>query len=338
MARTTHSKRFQGFTLVELLVVIAIIGVLIALLLPAVQAAREAARRTQCKNNFKQAGLGLLNYESALKTFPPAVIHAAGCTGYVGLDEQGNYDRNANWGMGSWSVLILPYIEQSATYEQLDFSIQYNVFPNNDTSKHTDNAGGHQIVAYVCPSDLQEADLVSGTGSINRPGRDPLEDMGRSNMVAVADSLDWTCDNVWPRTDKSESIADPDTGRKKADGILYGHSGTRIAEITDGTSNTLMVGEVTGAFGLPGGDFRGHNWNVWTLLDVAEGINGFATVPGGYNFWSYRDSTFSSYHPGGCHFVMGDGSTQFLSETIDLEVLHALGSRNGGEPAIGLGP
>jgi prepilin-type N-terminal cleavage/methylation domain-containing protein len=322
----------RAFTLVELLVVIAIIGILVALLLPAVQAAREAARRTQCQNHFKQVGVALQAYHAALRSFPPAVIHSSvtegGCGGY------GTGNRNSDWGAGSWSVLILPYLEQSATYAQFDFTVVYYAAPNNDTTKHTDEAGGHKIVTYICPSDPQIADLVAGTSFINRPGRDPEEDMGRSNMCAVADSLNWTCDFFWPRTDRSDRStgATPKAdGTYRADGVLYGYSHTRIAEITDGTSNTLMVGEVTGAAGLEGGKHQGHNWVVWCLLDVAQGFNGPASVPGGDGTWSYRETTFSSFHPGNCFFLMCDGSVQFLSENIDLAAIHAMGSRNGAE-------
>ena len=157
-------------------------------------------------------------------------------------------------------------------------------------------------------------------------------------MVAVADSDEWYCvhsnGREWPRTDRTSTqpISDPILGsRLTPNGVLYGHSGTRIAQITDGTSNTLLVGEVTGAYGLAGGDFAAKNWVVWTLTDTSRGINGQGSVPSGSTTWSFKRLPFSSYHSGGCHFAFCDGSAHFLNEDIDQFVLEALASRNGGE-------
>lgn len=322
-------KNRNAFTLVELLVVIAIIGILVALLLPAVQRAREAARRTQCQNKFKQVGLALHNYASANGHFPAAVHHTAdSCTGH----KAGNHDTD--WGIGTWSVAILPQLEEQSTYDQFDFKLAYNAPPNTMPTQTSDNGTGHAIKSYLCPSDSTEADLVNVTGSINRDGRDPREDVGRSNMCAVSDSIDWGCGNKsWPRTDRTTSDnASPIEGSRYApNGVLYGHSKTTFARIQDGSSKTLLVGEVTGAEGIPGAEFSAHNWVVWALLDMREGINGPGSLPKGATSWTKKGSTFSSYHTGGCYFAMADGSTQFLNEDTDLHILQALASRDGEE-------
>lgn len=291
-------KTRHGFTLVELLVVITIIGILIALLLPAVQAARESARRLQCSNNFKQVGLALFNYESARQTFPQGELTTQ--TGQCGWTRQ-------YWGCG-WSVMILPYLELSNVYDHFNFILFYNVTPNSDLM-----AGGMSIKAYQCPSDPQADPRVSASGGINHPGMDPKEDLGRSNMAGVADSRDWSCshDGNWATT----------TG----DGVLYNFSATRIADIRDGASNTLAVGEMTGSYT---GTFDGTHFVNYVIGDTYYGINGPNTVPGGGTYHYYRVG-FSSYHPGGCHFLMADGSVQFLSQNVDQRLLTALTTRDG---------
>jgi prepilin-type N-terminal cleavage/methylation domain-containing protein len=192
-ARSAAGSRRRAFTLVELLVVIAIIGILIALLLPAVQAAREAARRIQCANHFKQVGVALHNYHTAHKTFPPGMMMwhpqtGAACgtpillhpgqSGYLGF---------------SWSAYILPYLGEESLYDMLDFVQDGVQWPNYWYEGSNREAVRMQIGTYLCPSDPQGGELVSCCG-----GHIDLEDLVMTNMAGVADSLDWTCDGYWP--------------------------------------------------------------------------------------------------------------------------------------------
>ena len=299
---TRRWKSQRGFTLVELLVVITIIGILISLLLPAVQAAREAARRLQCANNFKQVGLAMHNYHAAHKTFPPGQI-------------------TANW--FAWSSFILPYLEQGAVHGKLTFRSDGSYYFSNDGTRE---AASMRISSYLCPSDPQGGELVRCcSGGRSPQGSHDDEDVRQTNMAGVADSDEWTTDGTRPRT------------LDQADGIMAANGACRIEDIRDGTSNTLMIGEVTG--GGPS-TYDGHFWVAWNLLDTRDGINGAFTVPGGIwpggppltnTYFGMRDTGFSSFHPGGCHFGLADGSAQFLSENIAQETLVHLTTRRGGE-------
>jgi prepilin-type N-terminal cleavage/methylation domain-containing protein/prepilin-type processing-associated H-X9-DG protein len=294
-------RQSSGFTLVELLVVITIIGILVALLLPAVQAAREAARRMRCANNFKQVALAVHGYASARGSLPTGLFLA----GYCGAP-------GSVVGTG-WAVFILPYLEQSAIYDHFDFRKAFSVAPNSDME-----AGGATISAYLCPSDPQSDTLVNYTTSITRPGRDPNEDLGRTNILGVSDSVDFTCGGYAPRTD--------------GDGVFMNHKTIRLEDMTDGTSNTLLVGEATGD-----GDrsFNGPTWVLQAVTDTVLGINGPYTMPGDGTPWRWPGpsggghSGFSSYHPGGCQFALADGSVSFLSQSIGRKVLAAMTTRAG---------
>ena len=298
----------KAFTLVELLVVIAIIGILIAMLLPAVQAAREAARRMQCVNNFKQVGLGMHNYHSSHQCFPPGMYEM-------------DYDYFDVPGYFSWSVYILPYMEYQVVYDMYDFGI----YPPTYYFEPEQNriASSTSISTYLCPSDPQEPKFVSSCG-------------GLSNMCGV--------------TDSSNQVIGTYTSIKKfpeeADGILGKNGYCKISDIRDGTSKTLIVGEVTGSNGQ-GNSFEGHPWSTANLLGLRDGINGpFTAVGGKYPDWSpplysIYSTGFASFHPGGCNFALADGSVTFISENIESgdravgepqSLLSSLGTRSGGEP------
>ncbi|MEX2170101.1 MAG: DUF1559 domain-containing protein [Pirellulales bacterium] len=304
-ATTTRS----GFTLVELLVVIAIIGILVALLLPAVQAAREAARRSQCLNNFKQAGVGLHNHHSTHGRFPSGLENftvGVPCS----LPRSHPMLHSGTTGFG-WAAYILPYLEEDTLYNQIIFKppAQMHVPKSNFA------AGGTRIESFLCPSDVKGYELVACcSGMFNGGG--PQEDLAKTNMAGVADSRDWTCDpgKAWGRTD--------------ADGVMFQVSNLPTTKITDGTSKTLMVGEVVGSLGASNN--FGFYWITWNVLHTANGIN-LASKFEPQRWNSVDEGSFASFHPGGCHFVFCDGHASFLSEDIDSATLAALTTRAGAE-------
>ena len=303
------ARHLHGFTLVELLVVIAIIAILIALLLPAVQAAREAARRTHCSNNFKQIGISLHNYHAALGTFPVGEIYID--SRYT-PPELGLTDYYAK----GWAVHILPYLEQ------IELSNQYNVEFGKWGIYGPDQIklGLNRIKHYMCPSDPQDELIWVGSTrntytNYSKPGTDLGIAFYKTNVGGVADSQE-----SW-KVDLECHVVD-------GDGMLYNVYPVRIRDVFDGTSNTLMVGEHTGG---EQGSHQGHQWVHFNVFSTVFGINGPATIPGEGNFQRLVENSFSSYHPGGCHFLRADGSSHFESENIDQAVLAALTTRAGGE-------
>jgi prepilin-type N-terminal cleavage/methylation domain-containing protein len=314
-----RTSRRGAFTLVELLVVIAIIGILIALLLPAVQAAREAARRIQCANHFKQIGVALHNYHSTYKCFPAGMrIYSYGGSYY-------------NWGF-PWTLMILPYAEETYVTDQIDYNNPYWVQSHRIL-------GPIVVGMYACPTDPNGGAWIE-TSSGWHMGDSPTEDERACSVVGVADSINW-------------SIADPNRPkdpRPDGNGMIYGNSFVPIRDVTDGTSHTLMAGEMTGARGThpnQGPGYFQHFMLGPTVQDTADGINGPGTVPGGRDDtpggdWIdgdggnrhvelFHEIGFSSFHPGGCHFVLADGSVHFIVEEIDQAILAALTTRQGEE-------
>ena len=290
-----------GFTLVELLVVITIIGILIALLLPAVQSAREAARRMQCANNFKQVVLAMHNYESSKGCLPTGIIDMHKVSGFSALK------------LWSWSAFLLPYLEKQALYDTIDFGAA-DYCALDAPPYMTRTAIGTVIQAYVCPSDPQGGEGMTVTGSV------PLPQAATMDMAAVGDSvMSYYSEIGWPYWIRPF----PDT-----DSMFGAMGACRMADIKDGTQNTLAIGEVTGA---GKGTYNGVFWAADNVLSTKDGINGPFTVFGTYG--NCYTTGFASYHPGGCHFGMADGSVQFLSQNIIQSVLGALTTRNGPSPA-----
>ena len=293
--------RRHGFTLVELLVVITIIGILIALLLPAVQAAREAARRMQCANNFKQAGLAMHNYHSVKNCFPPGLF------GKV-------YANPTRYFYFSWSTYTLPYMEFGALYDNINFGAQGSYYDSTRTPGRLSNqqVSGTKVPAYLCPSDPAGGEGIC----VSPPASGKYEPQcGASNIAGVADSWSWqeTSSNTVP------------LDFPKSDGIMGANVPCTIADVKDGTSNTLMLGETTGG---GQGSYVGYFWACWDVADMRNGVNGPYTLPGGASSVSGQNG-FSSFHPGGCNFTMGDGSVSFISQNIGQNLLIALTTRDG---------
>lgn len=334
--RGSSDQRRGGFTLVELLVVIAIIGVLVALLLPAIQAAREAARRAQCSNNFRQVGVAIHNHLSATKEMPLGEDYYNSGRWINSCGEVSNKTLRDG---GSWSVYILPYLEQEGLDGQFDHSLLIDSTTPNPSGASNFQLCAIHINTYLCPSDPQSGQLVESS-SFSQNGSNPDEDVSHTSMCAVADSNDQTCGGVVIR-----QFGGSGAEHVGGETVLYAngafgniHAG-RPGQYVDGLSNTLFVGEVLGE----GSDtYHGHFWITHNLLSTFDGINGPNTVIGGT--WpppfttgqggsqGYRRTGFASYHPSGCHFLLGDGSVKFLNEEISPQALAAMTTRAGGEP------
>lgn len=297
-------SRRRGFTLIELLVVIAIIAVLIALLLPAVQQAREAARRSQCKNNLKQLGLAFHNYHDNFNTFPPGWISnvAAGAA-------NGATTELSNWG---WGAMILPYMDQAPLYNTLN--------PGQLTLSQNLAAGGTQLAAattplpaFKCPSDVGPEvnnwkDDVTYNRNASSDGTNDIS-IATSNYVVVSDVGDSTTPQVNPIT------YGPPLG------TFWLNSKVGFRDMTDGTSTTLILGErafqfeqlragAGNALGFsPRGDMRRPSLAV-------QGIPYWGLNQSVINA-AHQSRGFSSVHVGGVHFLMGDGAVRFISDNID---------------------
>lgn len=303
------SRSARGFTLVELLVVIAIIGVLVALLLPAIQAAREAARRTQCSNNLKQIGLAMHGYHDTHQVLP-----------YGSLIVDVNDPTNT--GASTWVAHILPFMEQQTIYDLFNFHARMTDLVNRQ-------AVTTPIDTFICPSDPQGAEnpLIGGRVQPyhNQEGSFALwypASMGPTNngvcSLFCPDSPNsWCC--------RQDEPSAPNF-RFATVGIFGRHTmGRNFREIPDGTSQTMMVGE-----GLPEQcAFLGAYHANYPMHDMVIALNNFTEPEDDEEF--YRACGFKSLHPGGANAVMADASVHFLTESIDYRLWCALGTRAGGE-------
>ncbi len=317
-----------GFTLVELLVVIAIIGVLVALLLPAVQAAREAARRSSCTNNLKQFGLGLQNFHDTYGNFPPGMTD----------------DDTDNLG---WGTHILPFVEQQNLYDQMIATrpaAQIAMIQKSGTHANVDGNGDwfrtHQsamqpftktsLDAFRCPSNaLPEFDNDGYAGSSY---------VGCAGGTNGAESELGACGGYRPSN----------TGESRANGMLTPDSNNTqtwawgMRDCTDGTSSTIMVGEVGESANVNRSKTDDGNFPLWAGgnnnggCNTTNGLGAHMRVTGP-NFYINRpdgklsDLSFGSYHPGGALFVFTDGSVHFLPETMNTVVYRNLGDRADGQ-------
>lgn len=320
-----HRKR--AFTLVELLVVIAIIGILIALLLPAVQAAREAARRSQCSNHLKQLGLALHNYHDSFKQFAigtrncdPANPGTGSCSGGYGYVWEGGAHRK-----GSMLVKLMPYFEQAPLHDKIDFT------GDAQAQLAAEGYGPTPISTLVCPSaqsrpwTVGQSNYAPSIGAQAMPGRSCA--MYPGNIFGTG-----------PTGHGSTEIA----GNVSGCFSRYSYA-ARMAEITDGTSNVIVMGEIRPACG----DHHRGGWMnanaLWTATTAPINYPTCPDEPPGFpgtdgcnadGNWQTSQG-FKSLHPGGAQFVFVDGSGHFLSETIDYRTYQRLGDRRDGEP-VGL--
>ncbi len=314
-------QRRQGFTLVELLVVIAIIGVLVSLLLPAVQAAREAARRAQCKNNLKQLSLGWLLHENTHGHLP---------TGGWGFLWVGDPDRGFGEDQpGGWRYSVLPFIEQNALY---DLGAGQAVADRKDAMQQLVSA---PVSLFYCPSRRTDI-VVSDTIGYRLYGALTLA--AKSDYAACRGSMPWFANPSFP-----PNYQQVETGRftwqevgDEWDGVVHQRSTINLAEIVDGTSQTLMIGEkFLNIDNYETGEDFGDNQNPYNGFD-ADNVR--STHVDHWPPLSDRPGLdlgrrFGSAHPATFHLAFADGSVQSSAYDIDQVVYAAYGSRNGGEVA-----
>jgi prepilin-type N-terminal cleavage/methylation domain-containing protein len=323
LGRGTELNPFyrRGFTLIELLVVIAIIGILIALLLPAVQKVREAANRTKCANNLKQMGLAFHNFHDSQNMLPASRIH---------------YSNKGGW--AAWTVQILPYIEQDNLYKQWrdptygDLARCYW-----QQAPETQQA---QIQMYYCPSRISKVTLSRPVG--NRNTDQDEDNSGVFHPGALTDYAASCGDrNSYPdgylddKTANGAIIEGLATMDNTGQIVLSWHSRTNFASITDGLSNTFLVGEkhVTPTkFGTAPADHAAyHAWDVPRNIGRCGGP-GFPISPNPLGMVTEDERVFGSCHPGVCQFVFGDGSVRAIQKSIPPAVLRLLVVRNDGQP------
>ncbi|QDV49943.1 DUF1559 domain-containing protein [Gimesia fumaroli] len=312
------SSRKRGFTLIELLVVIAIIAILIALLLPAVQQAREAARRSTCKNNLKQLGLAFHNYHDTHRVFPPAAINpgSAKCASIYATDNIMNH---------TCYQMLLPFLDQAPLYNLYNWSTPSGPAKHSSCGHTTPPTASNQfslldanLPVFLCPSD-------SGTPIGTEPGGTYYSNGAhRTSYGVAANQYD---------SDKATSFQGDSYSKK---GMLGLNGSAKISAITDGSSNTVMLIETPLLKTTNGSDTYvgfGPFWDTFThthfIRPTGQGIN------------RPRDATYSqrvygwgagSFHVGGVHVLLGDGAVRFLSENADMTaVVQSLISVRGGE-------
>ena len=306
----------QGFTLIELLVVIAIIAVLIALLLPAVQQAREAARRSQCKNNLKQVGLAIHNYHDTFNKLP------------IGT----RWPTSAP----NWRIGLLPYLDQAPLYNQLNFA---GTFSNSGAYANNTVLQNLFLAVYKCPSSTLPGNSTSVAGNSSNPGM-------THDYVAIAGATDATL----PATGCSPQHRYG--GISCVNGMLPANYNYGMRDVTDGLSNTIMVGEQSGV--INNGDYRANYYGGWggftvdmtTMTTLASWTSstdawgtGISTIryspnpkttSGGTDEVYDMNTALTSYHVGGIHALMGDGAVRFISDNLQFSTLANLGSKSDG--------
>jgi len=309
MVNRRHLNKRQAFTLVELLVVIAIIGILVGLLLPAVQAAREAARRMQCSNNVKQIGLSLMNYESTYKKFP----------------RSHNVDHQL-----SWHVSVLPFIEAGNIASQISFERGAYWLPGKN-----DPWGLTKLSFLHCPSSPQDK-MATGTGE-----NVTATDLVPANTGASPYTTHYYGLNGPRGINPSTGTAYPEQSTLRHEtvslagtGIFQAATDVGFGSIPDGSSNTILVGEMS--YFAPARSryrswLRGGNGGLAFSVGTRNVVSGINSGLKADRRVPYNDVPMGSMHTGGAMFGNADGSVRFISESIDLASYYGLASRSGGE-------
>ncbi len=353
------SFRWRGFTLIELLVVIAIIAVLIALLLPAVQQARESARRTQCKNNLKQLGLAIHNYEGTSKQFPMA----------------GGHNWHSNWGSyggsnghlrGSVFVAMLPYMDQAPLYKEIDFQVftdgaayhgippskrSYPGGPNPTTSYGRDQSGysliNHTLLTGLqCPSYDQSPSSWSNTKISNYMPSDGAQyHWGNNACYNVGEPGYSGGHHQYFRDGMNGAWWGMSNDPNVISGVFSaGGWAAKMSAISDGTANTIAMGEVrpncSSWYNAGWGSMLGVVASTMPPINFDSCSTGYVVSPdnpacgagGGYYDNHNTSMGFKSKHAGGSHFVMCDGAVRFIQKTIGYDLYQRLGDRRDGRP------
>lgn len=309
-ANRKSSQRDSGFTLVELLVVIAIIGILIGMLLPAVQQVREAARRTDCSNKLRQIGVACHNYEGTYEHFPPGlnVPIGDGTMGTIDSDEEivgpplflvtvGPFPDK----FGSWLAWILPYMEQNNVYDQIDFSVR-----EYENAMGPDSIAATVIDSYLCPSDFIPREVIIFANQYH---------FGVNSYFGCAGT------NSWFWRDATQ------------DGVLTINSSNGFRDIIDGTSNTILAGERY-SFEPEWEDFSNRRGWAWSNRNSSQDCLFGTIVPINYTMplgagpnpsfddQDLRTNALGSGHPSGCNLVFCDGSVHFSSATGNSELVN----------------
>jgi prepilin-type N-terminal cleavage/methylation domain-containing protein/prepilin-type processing-associated H-X9-DG protein len=341
-------RKTRGFTLIELLVVIAIIAVLIALLLPAVQMAREAARRTQCQNNLKQIGLAMHNYHSTHTVFPPAIISGEWLgSGGQHLNAPDNHVANFYPDM-SWPAMILPYMDQGSLYNSINMdgaaarAWQWWGPGTHVLGDQNNTAGLTELEAFLCPSDPNDGrrdggaginyagNAGSGTNWFGWNGAFALSSIGR---YSVGDFADGTANTAFVSEQvKGDSSNRFDKFGKKpwdpGDGGVVNTTPDEWLQSCKGFPIAFSSG-----FWNPGGTWMRGSWTPTETMHEYMHTQGPNTVSCPVNNWHHgAGPSASSYHPGGVNVLLVDGSVVFVAETVDLTVWRGMGTRAGAEP------
>ena len=354
-------RKRLGFTLIELLVVIAIIAVLIALLLPAVQQAREATRRTQCKNNLKQIGLSLHNYHDVALCFPPGYLGypaLSGSSSYTSVNStptlySGNY-TGQGWG---WGTYILRYLDQANLYIQIQpGATQTACDDTTNLPSGIPSSAWNAIVtiertvlsAYVCPT-ATDPDLIPTRGATGQGNNCPST--GATPTLHAKSNYRGVCGlNYDGVNTPADSVANGFNGAYATNTNTHGMFGDAmeyvmtIAKVTDGTSNTFTIGEYyykhTSNFSLcsfhsgtvtTSGDYSGANWfGIAPDQRQIAAVGCLLPAPTTYTINGLGVNTFASQHVGGAHFLAADEHVVFVSQNVDQTLLSYLGQTDDG--------